>query len=108
MTLRDLMQVMPEDTGTNVQLCYYDYAGNMHDEMLYLKFTENAEPFQKFSVMVAEYFADDDVIEITNHFNQLLVTVDREVSQDAVKRWKTKVADHIGMLQIMRSWEDEE
>lgn len=108
MTLRDLMQVMPEDTGTNVQLCYYDYSGNMYDEFLYLKFGEDAEPFQKFCVTIAEHFAEDDVIEITNHMGQLLITVDREVSQITVKRWKTEAADQIGLSRILRSWEDEE
>lgn len=91
MILRDLLNLMPEDEGTNIILTYFDAETGYHmGEDLYIRFDD---PDKAFDLMIAEHFAEDEVIEITNSFQHLVITVDRELHKDTVLRWKQKAAD---------------
>ena len=108
MILRDILNVLPGDAGTNIRLCYFDHDGNMYDEELYIRFEEDCQQdtIAKFSLLIAEHFADDPVIELTNHFGAILITVDRNVKRETVNRWKSEAANKAGLSYILRDWEE--
>lgn len=109
MTLRELLNVMPTDEATNVSLFYFDHEENMYAEDLYISWNEDIHKETAFfSLLLAEHFADDEVIELSNRFSSVAITVDRKVKRETVKRWKTEAADAAGLSKILRDWEDDE
>ena len=109
MTFRELLNVMPTDEATNVSLYYFDHDENMYAEDLYISWSEDIHKETAFfSLLLAEHFAEDEVIELSNRFSSVAVTVDRKVKRETVKRWKTEAADAAGLSKILRDWEDDE
>lgn len=111
MILRDVINLMPADEVTNVSLFYFNHEGDMYCEDLYIRFELDEEPHKEdaeFSLRLAEHFADDEVLEISNRFRSVAITVDRKVKQETVRRWKTQAADAAGLPRILRDWEEDE
>lgn len=109
MILRDILNVLPRDVGTNIRICYFDNDGYMYDEELYIRFEEDSQfvdTCAKFSLLIAEHFADAPVIELTNHFGSVLITIDMKVKRETVNQWKTEAADEAGLSHILRDWEE--
>ena len=99
MTFRDFLNVLPGDEATNVLLLYFDKdTEQTMGEDLYIRFDD---PEKAFDLMIAEHFADDPVIEITNHFYDVMVTVDRLISKDTMLRWKSAAAARIYTMHQM-------
>lgn len=105
MTLREILNVTPDDSITQIELMWYDHKENVHSYRF--SFRIKAEDvFEKWSNIMLEHFADDEVMEISNGIWGITIVVDRLVSNDAVKRWKTEAAEAVGLSWILRDWED--
>lgn len=106
MTLRELLNIMPDDRPTTIDLRYYDEREiERGDTYSFQLGTE--DPDYLFAAIMLEHYADDDVIEMTNHFNSILITVDRVVHDVTVRRWKTEAADQAKLSYILRDWKED-
>lgn len=104
MVLRDIMNLFPAEEATNLLLLYFDKeTETQRGEDLYIRFND---PENAFDLMIAEHFADDEILDITNHFNEIKITVDRIVSKETVIRWKTQAAEAVKLNPILRDWEE--
>ena len=100
MIFRDLLNVLPTDVNTVIHLTYYstdsDVSGNLEivesrEEHLVINFEAD---INQFDLMIAEHFADDDVLEIAVKYGAMTVVVDRTIHDETMQRWKEK-ADRI-------------
>ena len=104
MILRDLLQVLPGDRPNILRIRYYNRKEMPRDLDLYITMN-SPEPEDKFSFIMLEHFADDDVMEIRASFNMLEITVDRLVTDETVIKWKSAAAEKTGLPKIFRDWE---
>ena len=105
MTFRELMQVMPDDSITTIDLHYFDEREQEKVDTYFFNL-ESDDADYVFSSIMLEHYADDEVIELTNHVCALCITVDRIVSTQTVNTWKTAAANRARLSYILRDWEE--
>lgn len=110
MTLREILNVIPGDQANLIELHYFDLQGTEFRDLFIFTLVD-ADSSEKFGAIMLEHYAEDEVLELSHicrGYTALQITVDREVKQETVRKWKTKAADQAGMLHILRDWEDDE
>ena len=105
MTFRELLNIMPNDSITTIDLHYFNEQEQERVDTYFFNL-ESDDADYVFSSIMLEHFAEDDVIELTNHVCALCITVDRIVSTQTVNAWKTAAANRARLSYILRDWEE--
>ncbi len=107
MTLKDILDVLPVNRITTLEIRYTDHNENSKSEYLMVK-KNTDDPDLIFGNMIAAYFENDEVLELSVGLQlNMIVTVNRALFDTTVIQWKDIAADAVNLPWLLRDWHDE-